>query len=74
MTQINAGTRRSAYRAIMIEGIVLPQETSDDQDLIALAIETMRVADGVPDAAIRSRLLEMAEDVLRLARASEVPG
>jgi hypothetical protein len=52
---------------------VLPQETSDDQDLIALALETMRVADSVPDAATRFRLLEIADDLLGLARVSEVP-
>jgi hypothetical protein len=51
---------------------MLPQQTSDDQDLIALALETMRVADDVPDPAIRCRLLEIAEIVLRLARVSQV--
>lgn len=51
---------------------MLPQDTSDDQELIALALDTMRVTDGVPDAAVCCRLLEIAEDVLRLAGASEV--
>ena len=48
---------------------MLPLDTSDDLELIALALETRRVAEGVPDAAIRCRLLEIAKDVLRLARA-----
>ncbi len=52
---------------------MLPQETPGDQDLITLALETMRVADNVPDTAIRFRLLEIADDLLRLARVSELP-
>jgi len=51
----------------------VPSQDSDDQELIALALETRRVASGVPDAVVRCRLLEIAEDVLRLARYSVAP-
>jgi hypothetical protein len=74
LTQINAGDS-----AFGLSGhhdwrrTVLPQETPGDQDLITLALETMRVADNVPDTAIRFRLLEIADDLLRLARVSELP-
>lgn len=68
------GAQRSAYRDAINGGEpVLPQKASDDRDLIALALETMRAADGMSDAAIRHRLLEIVEDVLRLAHMAEAP-
>jgi hypothetical protein len=52
---------------------VVPHNTFEDQELIALALETMYVANGVPDAAIRCELQQIAEDVLRLAWAVKAP-
>jgi hypothetical protein len=45
-----------------------------DEGLIALVQETRRVAETMMDAAIRSRLLEIANEVLDLASPREKSG
>ena len=39
-----------------------------DQELVSLATDTRRIADSIADGTIRARLIEMANELLDMAR------
>jgi hypothetical protein len=50
---------------------VRPEDTRSDQELVSLAQETRRVAAAIAEAAIRARLIEIADEILDLAAPKE---
>jgi predicted methyltransferase len=51
-----------------------PEYHRGDRDLVSLALETRRAADSIADAAIHDRLIEIADELLDLARSKEKSG
>ena len=51
-----------------------PEDHRRDQELVSLALETRLAADSIADAAIHDRLIEIADELLDLARSEENSG
>jgi hypothetical protein len=53
---------------------VQPEDHQRDLELVSLALETRLAADSVADALIHDRLMQIADELLDLARCKEKSG
>jgi hypothetical protein len=57
-----------------MEAAVRPEHHQRDQELVSLALETRRVADSITESPIHDRLIQIADELLDLARPMEKSG